>query len=69
VSNYYLFKSYPEIAVLNVEQRFLQVLLYTSVGVFLLGTIFYLAIEKPFMLSARKNSKQPINVSGGEQNY
>lgn len=56
----YLIKSYPEIEALPVEQRFLQVLLYTSVGVFLLGTIFYLAIEKPFMLSARKNSKQPV---------
>jgi peptidoglycan/LPS O-acetylase OafA/YrhL len=59
----YLFNSYPQIAAMRPEQRFPQVLLNTSIAVFMLGIAFYLLVEKPFMLKVRKQDKPTEPVS------
>lgn len=51
----YLFVSYPTIAALPPEQRFNRVLLLTAVASLALGTLSYLAVERPFMHLYRRS--------------
>jgi len=52
----YVYKGFPAIAALPPAQRFPQVLGHTAVALLLISMFFYLAIEKPFMVYARRGA-------------
>jgi peptidoglycan/LPS O-acetylase OafA/YrhL len=50
----YLFNSNPLITNLPAEQRFVPLLLFVTISLIILGSGFYLAIEKPFMIMGKR---------------